>query len=104
MVCVLGVGTCKVERVNARSLEDFQTEVSRIAVEHGLRGSAANAFNSLTRWSLTVEGPMRNVNRYLEALEMSGVVHTVTEKDVKELDAYTTPDNFYFIVWEYLAN
>ncbi len=100
MVCVLGIGTCKIERVNARSLEEFQVEISCTVRQHGLRGSAANDFNQLTQWSVEVQGPMRKINDFMADLERCDVVHRVKEKVVKEHDTYTTPDNFFFITWE----
>ncbi len=100
MVCVLGIGTCKIERVNAMPLSDFQAEISRRVRDYGLRGSASNDFNQLTRWSVTVEGPMRKINEFMASLERCDVVHCVRDKTVKEHEGYTTPDNFYFITWE----
>ncbi len=100
MVCVLAMGTCKVERVNAKPLEEFQAEISRKAGELGLRGSASNDWNTLTRWSVEVQGPMRSINRFFDELEKAAVVQSLTARDVEEQDTYTTPDTFVFITWE----
>ena len=100
MVCVLGIGTCKIERINALPLEEFQAEISRKVYSYGLRGSASNDFNQLTNWSLEVQGPMRKIDEFMADLERCHVIHEVREKVVKEHDGYSTPDNFVFITWE----
>ena len=100
MVCVLGIGTCKVHRVNARPLEEFQAEISHKVREFGLRGSASNDFNQLTRWSVEVQGPMRKIDAFVQDLKRCDGVQEIRNVVVKEHDAYTTPDNFYFVTWE----
>ena len=100
MVCVLGIGTCKIDRVNTLPLEEFQGQLTTKVKEYGLRGSAANDYNQLTRWAVEVQGPMRKINEFMADLERCYVVSAVKEVLVKEHDAYTTPDNFYFVTWE----